>query len=50
MLYPATELSQTERLVGTGKGVYVYDDRGSRYLEGMAGLWYATLGYGTESY
>ena len=28
-----------------GEGVYVYDDEGQRYLEGMAGLWCASLGF-----
>ena len=29
-------------------GVYIYDDEGNRYLEGMAGLWCTSLGYGNE--
>jgi 4-aminobutyrate--pyruvate transaminase len=29
-----------------GKGVYVEDSDGRRYLEGMAGLWCTALGYG----
>jgi 4-aminobutyrate--pyruvate transaminase len=28
-----------------GDGVYVIDDEGNRYLEGMAGLWCAALGF-----
>lgn len=28
-----------------GEGVYVYDDSGKKYLEGMAGLWCASLGF-----
>jgi 4-aminobutyrate--pyruvate transaminase len=31
-----------------GKGVFVYDTEGRPYLEGMAGLWCAALGYGNE--
>ena len=31
-----------------GKGVYVYDDDGKAYLEGMSGLWCLSLGYGEE--
>jgi len=31
-----------------GKGVYVWDDQGNRYIEGMAGLWCTALGYGNE--
>ena len=29
-------------------GVYIYDSEGNRYLEGMAGLWCTSLGYGNE--
>ncbi len=31
-----------------GKGVYIYDDNGKAYLEGMSGLWCLSLGYGEE--
>ncbi len=31
-----------------GEGVYVFDDAGNRYLEGMSGLWCASLGFGQE--
>jgi 4-aminobutyrate--pyruvate transaminase len=31
-----------------GKGVYVYDENGKAYIEGMAGLWCASLGFGEE--
>jgi 4-aminobutyrate--pyruvate transaminase len=33
-------------LIERGEGVYVYDSEGKRYLEGMAGLWCAGLGFG----
>jgi 4-aminobutyrate--pyruvate transaminase len=29
-----------------GEGIYVYDQHGRQYLEGMAGLWCTALGYG----
>ncbi len=49
MIYPTTNFKATEQLVVTrGEGVYVYDDQGRRYLEGMAGLWCTALGYGNE--
>ena len=32
----------------SGKGVYVYDDEGKGYLEGLSGLWCLSLGYGEE--
>lgn len=31
-----------------GKGIYVYDDDGKEYIEGLAGLWCTSLGYGEE--
>lgn len=31
-----------------GKGIYVYDDTGKEFIEGMAGLWCTSLGYGEE--
>lgn len=32
-------------IIERGEGVYVYDDRGDRYLEAMAGLWSVALGF-----
>ena len=32
-------------LMARGEGVYVYDDSGKKYLEAMAGLWCASLGF-----
>jgi 4-aminobutyrate--pyruvate transaminase len=49
MIYPTTNFKAIEQMVvARGEGVYVYDDRGKRYLEGMAGLWCTALGYGNE--
>ncbi|QEX18601.1 aspartate aminotransferase family protein [Hypericibacter terrae] len=31
-----------------GKGIYVHDENGKAYIEGMAGLWCASLGFGEE--
>jgi 4-aminobutyrate--pyruvate transaminase len=31
-----------------GKGVYVYDEDGKAYIEGLSGLWCLSLGYGEE--
>ena len=31
-----------------GNGIFVYDNEGRPYIEGMAGLWCAALGYGNE--
>jgi 4-aminobutyrate--pyruvate transaminase len=32
-----------------GKGIYVYDDQGKEYIEGLAGLWCTCLGFGEEA-
>src|SRR5437764_14281760 len=48
-LHPATNLRTVQQegplVITRGEGVYVYDDEGRRYLEGMAGLWCASLGF-----
>ena len=47
IVYPTTNLRHVEQLnIVRGEGVYVYDDSGKKYLEGLAGLWCASLGYG----
>jgi len=49
VFYPSTNLAATEQLtIERGEGVYVYDNQGNRYLEGMAGLWCTALGYGNR--
>lgn len=46
VIYPSTNLSAIEQMVvERGDGVYIYDDKGKQYLEGMAGLWCTSLGY-----
>src|SRR5262249_19650430 len=35
-------------VIERAKGVYVYDSDGKAYIEGMAGLWCTSLGYGNE--
>jgi 4-aminobutyrate--pyruvate transaminase len=48
-LHPTSNLAlvQTEGplVIQRGEGVYVYDESGRRYIEGMAGLWCAGLGF-----
>src|SRR5256885_14929953 len=48
-LHPATNLRTLQKegplVITRGEGVYVYDDEGRRYLEGMSGLWCASLGF-----
>ncbi len=49
LLYPTTNLTQVEQLnIVRGDGIYVYDDMGNQYLEGLAGLWCSALGYGNQ--
>lgn len=48
-LHPFTHLSNHQAqgpfVIERGEGVYVYDDKGNRLLEGMSGLWCASLGF-----
>lgn len=50
LLHPYTNAVQHRKtgphVIETGEGVYVYDDTGKRFIEGMAGLWCAGLGFG----
>jgi len=52
MLHPATNLRQFHekgpKVHVRAKGVYLWDNQGKQYLEGMAGLWCTALGYGEE--
>ncbi len=48
-LHPYTQLRQLEEqgplVITRGDGVFVFDEQGNKYLEGMAGLWCASLGF-----
>ncbi|MFT5579615.1 MAG: 4-aminobutyrate--pyruvate transaminase [Paraglaciecola psychrophila] len=49
VIYPTTNLTATEQLVvDRGEGIYIFDQQGKRYIEGMAGLWCTSLGYGNQ--
>ena len=52
LFHPATDLAghrQSGPIIWSkGEGVYVWDDTGRKYLEGMAGLWCTALGYGEK--
>jgi 4-aminobutyrate--pyruvate transaminase len=52
LLHPTTHLQQHARQGPTvherAAGVYLWDNHGKQYLEGMAGLWCTALGYGNE--
>jgi 4-aminobutyrate--pyruvate transaminase len=49
IVHPYTNLRQHERqgplTITGGDGVFVIDDDGRRYLEGLAGLWCTGLGF-----
>jgi adenosylmethionine-8-amino-7-oxononanoate aminotransferase len=47
VIYPTTNLTATEQLcLDHAQGIYVYDKDGKEYIEGLAGLWCTSLGYG----
>jgi 4-aminobutyrate--pyruvate transaminase len=52
MLHPNTNLAAHQKsgplMLVRGQGIHVWDDHGNQYIEGMAGLWCTTLGYGDE--
>ena len=52
ILHPFTNLAAHETrgptIMEQGKGVYVKDSEGKEYIEGLSGLWCASLGYGQE--
>ena len=49
LIHPFTDLAhhveEGPLVLAQGQGVYVLDEHGHRYLEGMAGLWCANLGF-----
>ena len=40
----AAHLEQGPMIIKRGEGIYVYDEDGNKYIEGLAGLWCAGLG------
>ncbi len=52
VLHPYTHLRKNANegplVITEGKGIYVKDDAGKEYIEGLAGLWCVSLGYGEE--
>ncbi|MCB1548121.1 MAG: aminotransferase class III-fold pyridoxal phosphate-dependent enzyme [Hyphomicrobiaceae bacterium] len=52
LLHPATNLAAHRSLgptiIDRGEGIHVWDTSGKRYIEGLAGLWCASLGYGNN--
>ena len=51
-LHPYTNFKKHEETgpltIVRGRGIYVTDDDGKEYIEGMAGLWSAALGFSNE--
>ena len=46
IIYPSTNFKNIETLtIERGDGIYVYDNQGKQYIEGLAGLWCTALGY-----
>ena len=52
LLHPYTDAIENERegslVMARGEGVHVWDETGKEYIEGMAGLWCVSLGFGNE--
>ena len=52
VLHPYTDLKTHQEIgpivVTRGKGVRIWDDTGKEYIEGVAGLWCASLGFDNE--
>jgi 4-aminobutyrate--pyruvate transaminase len=52
VIHPYTNLAMHSDvgplIITHGKGIYVYDEDGKGYIEGMAGLWCTSLGFGEE--
>ncbi len=51
-LHPYTNLATHQKegslIIREGKGIFVYDEAGKEYIEGLAGLWSTSLGWGEE--
>ena len=51
-LHPFTNLRKHETegplVITGGRGIYVQDESGREYIEALAGLWCASLGFGEE--
>jgi 4-aminobutyrate--pyruvate transaminase len=52
VIHPYTNLARHREtgpfILNEGRGIYLFDDKGKRYIEGLAGLWCTSLGYGNE--
>ncbi|MGE0717951.1 MAG: aminotransferase [Alphaproteobacteria bacterium] len=52
LIHPQTNLrrhlDEGPSIMSRGQGIYIYDDAGRAFMEGAAGLWCASLGFGVE--
>ena len=52
LIHAYTNLSTHEKegplIIESGKGIHVFDTEGKEYIEGLAGLWCASFGFGEE--
>ena len=52
LLHPTTNLKlhsqQGPTVHERAEGIYLWDNKGKQYIEGMAGLWCTAIGYGNE--
>ena len=52
LVHPYTNLADHEEkgplVITRGEGIYVWDDDGNRYIEGLAGLWCTSLGFSEQ--
>jgi 4-aminobutyrate--pyruvate transaminase len=52
LVHPYTNLAKHAEngplVIDRGEGIHVWDTDGNRYIEGVAGLWCASLGYGEK--
>ena len=52
LVHPYTNIREHEKtgplVIERGQGIYVYDDQGKEYIEGLAGLWSVAVGFGED--
>lgn len=52
LVHPYTNARRHERVgpvvIDRGQGIYVYDDQGNEFIEGLAGLWSVGVGFGEQ--
>jgi len=43
--HPQTLEDEGPHILSKGDGIYVYDETGKKFIEGMSGLWCTSLGF-----